>query len=214
MDKLLQSLLILEDVSSEAEEGSGSGTTDKIADFLKNMVKNPVFYIVLGALVLLIIVVYLIRRFAKATPNVAKIVIRKGNIYKIIDENNPKYFLVPFVDRIGAEISLNERTFASDKLFINNGPDALYRVNYALTFKVTDPKEFYPFANEIQEKLIERINESLREYADNGNVFVVIREYREKEPELLSVINKAVEEYKVTVTAFKVNFIEPMGGKK
>ena len=211
-------LTVLEDVSSAStsEAGtssSGSSSTEKITETLKNMVKSPIFYIVLGAIVLLIIAVYLIRRFIKARPGVVKVVVRHGQIRRLVDEKNPKYFLVPFVDSVGAEIPLDEQTMSSDKLFINNGPDSLYKVNYTLQYKVTDVKEFYPYVNKIQEIMVLKINDGLREYADKGHAFVIVKDYREKEQEILSIINQSLESYKVEATSFKVNFIEPMGGK-
>ena len=124
-----------------------------------------------------------------------------------------KYFLVPFVDRVGAEISLNEKTLSSDKLFINNGPDALYRVNYTLTYKVTDPKEHYRYINGLQDNIVNDINDGLRDFADKGNVNVIIKDYREKETLLLTAVNSCVKEYMIEVTSFKINFIQPMGGK-
>ena len=130
----------------------------------------------------------------------------------MIDENSSKYFLVPFLDGLGAIVSLRDRELESDKLFINNGPDALYKINYNLVYKVTNPEGFYLNSNNVQERIVNMINDSLREYADNGNVFVVIKEYREKEQDLLNTINKAIGEYYVEATSFKVNFIEPVGG--
>ena len=39
----------------------------------------------------------------------------------------------------------------SDKLFINNVQDALYKVNYTLKYKITNPVEFYKYVNNFQE---------------------------------------------------------------
>ena len=199
--------LFLTSTSSSASEGSGGGSMES----LKKLFTNPVLYIVLGCIVLLIIVVYLIRRFVKARENAATIVVRRGKIYKVLDKNNPKCFLVPFMDSVGAIITDSEKEFSSDKLFINNGPDALYKINYTLKYKVKNPKEFYKYLDKIQNILPVRLNDELRLYADQGNALVLIKDYRENTKSIIEVINKAVAEYSIEVTDFKINIIEPMG---
>ena len=201
-------LLIL---SSASSEGSGSGSSGSM-ESIKKIFTNPILYIVLGALVLLIIAFYLFKRFVKATPNATTIIVRKGKIQKILDENNPKYFMVPFLDSVGAVIVHNEKEFSSDKLFINNGPDALYKINYTLKYKILDPVKFYPYIDKVQNLLPTKLNDELRLYADNGNAMVLIKDYRSKANEILEVINKAVAEYQIEVVDFKINLIEPMGG--
>ena len=203
-------LLTLAAEAAETESSTSGGST---TESLKKIFTNPIFYIVLGAIVLLIIVIYLIRRMVKAKPNEKVIVVRHGKIHKILDENNPKYFLVPFVDSVGAVISLGDNTFASDKLFINDGPDALYKVNYILTYHVLDAEGFYPHLNSIQDVLNTSINDELRLFADNGNVLSIIKDYRQDESKILEVINKVLGEYHIEATAFKINFIEPLGKK-
>ena len=193
--------------STDGGQSSSGGTMEKI----KGIFKNPVLYIVLGGIVLLIIVFYLVRRFIKAKPNAVTIVIRKGQIYKVLDENNPKYFLVPFVDKVGAIISLNEMELTSDKLFINNGPDALYKVNYTLKYKVLDAAKFYKYSENIQNLIIKKLNGDLREYSDQGNALVLVKDYRSNNELILSLINRAIEEYQVEALSFKINFIEPVG---
>ncbi len=185
----------------------GGGTKEQLMKILK----SPVLYIVLGAIVLLIIVFYLVRRFIKAKPNAVTIVLRKGQIHKVVDDKNPKYFLVPFIDKVGAIISLNERELTSDKLFINNGPDALYKVNYTLKYKVTNPVEFYKYNENINNLITKKLNDDLREYADQGNALVLVKDYRVNSDLILSLINKAIEEYQVGALSFKINLIEPMG---
>ena len=201
-------LLIL---SSASSEGSGSGSSGSM-ESIKKIFTNPILYIVLGALVLLIIAFYLFKRFVKATPNATTIIVRKGKIQKILDENNPKYFMVPFLDSVGAVIVHNEKEFSSDKLFINNGPDSLYKINYTLKYKILDPVKFYPYIDKVQNLLPTKLNDELRLYADNGNAMVLIKDYRSKANEILEVINKAVAEYQIEVVDFKINLIEPMGG--
>ena len=204
--------LILSAASSEAASSGGSSSGGSM-ESLKKIFTNPILYIVLGSLVALIIAFYLFKRFVRAQPNATTIIVRKGQIYKVLNEENPKCFMVPFRDSVGAVITDSEKEFSSDKLFINNGPDALYKINYTLKYKVLDPKEFYPYLNGIQELLPKKLNDELRLYADQGNALVLIKEYREKASQILSVINKAVSEFHIEVTEFKINIIEPMGGR-
>ena len=48
----------------------------------------------------------------------------------------------------------------------SSGPDALYKINYTLKYKVTNPKEFYKFINNINNLLPTKLNDELRLYAD------------------------------------------------
>ena len=203
------SQLILTSTSSSQGQGTSGGSIES----LNKLFTNPVLYIVIGVLILLIIVVYLIRRSIKAKPNATTIVIRHGHIHRVLDENNPKYFLVPFVDSIGAIITNSEKEFSSDKLFINNGPDALYKINYTLKYKVTDPKDFYKYINNLQNLLPVKLNDELRLYADQGNALILAKDYRENANKILEVINKAVSEFSIEVTEFKINIVEPIGRK-
>ena len=192
---------------------SGTGTGESATESLKKIFTNPILYIVLGSIVLLIIIFYLVRRNIKARDNASIIVIRKGNIHKIVDSNSPSYYLVPFTDRVGAVIPLGEQSFASDKLYINDGPDALYQVNYVLNYKVVDPSLFYKCMNNFQEKAVISINDTLREYADKGNASVLVRDYRNNEKEIISLLNNALSQFSVEPVSFKVNFIVPLGKK-
>ena len=201
--------------SNKSENGSSdtSGSTEKLTNLLKNMVKSPVFYIVIGAIVLLIIAVYLFRRVVKPSNNAVKVIIRGGKIYKLIDEKSFRYFMVPFKDKLGAVISLSEREFNSDKLFINNGPDALYRINYNLKYKVEDVKKFYQNRDIFQSAAVIRINDALREYADDGHAFDIVEGYRQNNKNILNVIGGAIKDFGVYVTALKINYIEPICNK-
>lgn len=190
-----------------------SSTADKMGDTFKNIVKSPIFYAVIGGLVLLIIVVYLLRRIIKPRPNAVSVIIRGGQIHKLIDEKSNNYFMAPFVDRLGAVISLSEKEFSSDKLFINNGPDALYQINYTLTYKVVDPKEFFKFNDNIQNLIASKLNDDLREFADAGNALVLVKDYRENASKILDLINKAISSYSVEALSFKINLIQPLGRK-
>ena len=208
MNNLL--LVLVEDATNNNNEGS---STERITEALKNMVKHPAFYIVIGAIVLLIIGVYFLRRFVKPSPNTVKVVVRGGNIYKLIDEKSNKYFMVPFRDSLGAIVSLDDRELSSDKLFINNGPDALYKINYTLTYKVSDVSKFFKYRDSFQNDIAVKINDGLREYSDNGHVNELIKDYRNHSKDIVSVINSLTEDFGVEATGFKVNFIEPLGKK-
>ncbi len=207
-------LNILSSVASTSEGGSSGGSGGQSLESLKKIFQSPILYIVLGAIVLLIIVVYLIRRVTRSTPEATTIIVRGGQIHKVLNEPNQRYFLVPFRDHVGAIISSKEAEFSSDKLFINNGPDALYKVHYTLTYKVNDPVAFYPYAGKIQDLLVKKLNDELRLYADQGHALTIVKDYRENAAELLSIINKAVEEYHIEATEFKINIIEPLGGRQ
>lgn len=85
----------------------------------------------------------------------------------------------------------------------SSGPDALYKINYALKYKATNPKEFYKYLDKIQNILPVRLNDELRLYADQGYALVLIKDYRENAKSIIEVINKAVAEYSIEVTDFK-----------
>ena len=205
-------LLLLNISESESTSEGGSSGGGSLSQ-LKNIFKSPTFYVVIGVIVLLIIVFYLVRRVVKNRGNTVTIIVRHGNIYRVLDKNNPKYFLKPFLDKVGATISLDDREFNSDKLFINDGPDALYKINFTLKYHVTDPVKYYPYGEKINDLILARVNEDLREYADKGNASVLIKDYREHNQDIISLINKALEPYFLEVTSYKVNLIEPMGRK-
>ena len=196
--------------SAESTSSSGGGAAGA-TESLKKIFTNPVVYIVLGALILLIIVVYLARRFVKPTPNAVTIIVRGGKIRKTLKDGDGRTFLVPFRDSVGAIITNADKEFSSDKLFINNGPDALYKIHYTLTYKVNDAVAFYPYAGKINDLLIAKLNDELRYYADQGNALILVKDYRENADKILEVINKAIAEYQVEAVSFKINIIEPLG---
>jgi len=204
--------LILSSVASNsaADSSSGSGSSGA-TESLKKIFTSPILYIVLGVIVLLIIIFYLSRRFVKPRAGATTIIVRGGKIYKVLDEKSSSYFMVPFRDSVGAIITEGEKTFSSDKLFINNGPDALYKINYTLKYKILDPVAFYPYLSNIQDLLPTKLNDELRLYADKGNALILVKDYRDNAETILKVINKAVEEYHIEVTEFKINIIQPMG---
>ena len=194
-------------------EESQNGSADRIKEALQRMVKSPAFYIVLGGLVLLIVVVYLLRRIIKPAQNKVKVVVRNGKIYKLIDGKSSNYFMVPFKDSLAATISLSDRELNSDKLFINNGPDALYQINYTLKYKVTDVEKFFGYRENFQNIIVNQINEGLRDYADKGHVQEIIKDYREHSKELLKLLSGLTTEYGVDANELKINYIQPLGKK-
>ncbi len=186
--------------------------TDSSTEQLKKIFKSPILYIVLGAIVLLIIAIYLIRRIVKGKPKTIVVVTRKGKIYKLIDENTNKYFLVPFVDSVGARISLDNQSFQTDKLFINDGPDHLYKINFSFEYKVTNPENYFYNLNNLQNVLETKINDVLREFADNGNAEILIKDYKKNNEKIISLLNMASEDMGIEILSFKINFIQPMNG--
>ena len=61
----------------------------------------------------------------------------------------------------------------------SSGPDALYKINYILKYKVTNLKEFYKFINNINNLLPIKLNDELCLYADQGNALILVKDYRE-----------------------------------
>lgn len=204
----MEDLLLLTSTSATTdEEGQTSGALEK----LMSVFKNPILYIVIGAFVALILIIYLLRRFTRANPGFVVVIARKGKIRKILNENDKTYYRVPFVDSIGAVLPLNETNFTSDKLFINNGPDRLYKFNYTFAYKIINPELCYKHLNGLQETIEKRINDSLRLFADDGNAQMLINDYRSNEKDILKVINGSIGELGIEATGFKVDYIEPMG---
>ncbi len=211
MNRALIQFLTSAASSNSGEQGSTGSSTESIRSALKDMVKSPAFYVVIGAIVFLIFAVYFFRRIVKPNKNSVTIITRKGSIHRLIDEKSSNYFRAPFIDKVGAVISLNERELTSDKLFINNGPDALYQINYTLKYKVTNPKEFYAFNENIQNLIVSKLNDYLRDFADAGNALLLVKDYRENSGQILNVINSALKEYSVEAVLFKINLIQPLG---
>ena len=205
----MKDLFVLTSTSqaSSGESSNSNGATQKLLEVFK----NPVFYIVVGALLVLIIAIYLLRRFVGANPGQIVVVVRRGKIRKIISENDKRYYRVPFLDSVGAVITLDNNEFVSDRLFVNDGPDHLYKFNYTFDYRVTNSESFYENMDDIQSKIEKQINDSIRLFADNGNASIVINEYRSCEKKLLDVINKSIGEFGIEAVSFKVNYIEPIG---
>ena len=211
MNNLLLGLSLLAEETGTDTGTDTSSSTDKMMDALKGIVTSPIFYIVLGALVVLIIVVYLIRRVVKPASNQVKVIVSGGKIVKLLDENSDKHFLVPFKESVGAIVTLSEKELSSDKLYINNGPDALYQINYTLGYKVSDVATYYNNADTFSTVIITKINDKLREYADEGHALDIVKDYRSNTSKLLELINSLTSSYGVEATSLKINYISPMG---
>lgn len=204
----MKDLLLLTSSSSAEETGESSGTMEKVLAIFK----NPMFYIIVGGLFVLIVIIYFVRRFTRAKANTAIVIVRGGKIFKILDEKNPHYYRAPFIDSIGAVISLSEKTFTSEKLFINNGPDHLYKINYTFIFKTNNPERYFNCLLDGTQEIIEtRINDSLRLFSEKGNASLIIKDYHSSEKSILKEINNAIDELGVEAVSFKVNYIEPIG---
>lgn len=89
----------------------------------------------------------------------------------------------------------------------------LYNINYTRKYKITNFKEFFKYIDKIQNLLLVKLNDELRLYADQGNALILVRDYRENANKILEVINKAVSEFSIEVTEFKINIVEPIGRK-
>ena len=205
----MKELLLLTSTSEAytGEADQSNGTVEKLIEVFK----NPVFYIVIGILVILVIATYLFKRFTRAKPGCVVVIVRKGKIKKIINENDGRYYRVPFTDIVGAIISLAGNTFTSEKLFINDSPDRLYKINYTLAYNVISPEQYYLHLEGAQEAIEARINDNLRLFADSGNATMLIKDYRSYERNILNVINESIKDLGLNATSFKVNYVEPLG---
>lgn len=204
----MDTLVYLTSTSTPANESNqSSGAIDKLI----SVFKNPILYIVVGVLIIFILIIYLLRRFTRANPGFAVVITRKGKIRKILTESDKTYYRVPFIDSIGAVILLNSKSFVSEKLFINNGPDHLYKINYTFIYGITNIGLFFENLDGIQNKIEKQINDRLRLFADNGNASTIIKEYRSEEKTFLSIINEVINQYGIEAQSFSVNYIEPIG---
>ena len=205
MKKLLS--FFLTDTGAENETNQTNGLKEKILDILK----SPYFYIILGLIALLLIAFFLLKRFIKGKNGFVIVVVRKGKIHKLIGATDSPYYLVPFVDSIGAYVSLGENSLVSENLFINDGPNNLYKIKYRLTYKVNDVNLFFSSRFNAKELIETRINDNLRAFAENGNVSTLILDYRVREEEILSIINESISDLGVVALEYKTSYIEPLG---
>ena len=188
-------------------------STEGIKDVLIKIAKSPIFYIIIGSFILLVVLLYILRRVIKPKPNAVSIILRRGKVFKIIDEKSKSFFMAPFIDKLGAVISLGENVLSSDKLFINNGPDALYQIDYTLTYKILDPEKFFDVKDDIENLIVTKINDDLREFADKGGALLLIKDYRNYSTKILDLINLAISPFSVVALYFKINLIQPLGRK-
>ena len=200
-------------ILSSTSESSLEGQTQSNEAFEKMSAffKSPAFYISVSCLIVLILLFYFLRRFVRKKSGYTIVVVRRGKIHKLINDNQPNYYLVPFVDSIGAMVSMEEREFESNKLFINDGPDRLYKIDYTLGFKVCNVEAFFKVGENINTIIEVKINDALRSFADEGNVDKLIQDYRSSEQDILNVINFSMMALGLKPLSFKINYIEPLG---
>ena len=210
MNDLFLNLVLF--TSEGASNNSGDGT-EQMGDFFKKMFNGPIFYVVLGGIVLLCVLFYLLRRITRPQHGAVVIIVRGGQIHKTLKEGDKNYFLAPFKDRVGAIIPLKEQEITTDRLYINNGPDALYQVNYTLKYKVVDPNEFYKYYENFADRVATKLNDDLREFADAGNALILVKDYRANADKILKLLNESLEGFSVEATGFKINLIQPLGRK-
>ena len=204
--QILLPLLTSVSIESASNEQGGTGSLEKLMDIFK----SPIFYIIVGVIVLLIILFYLIRRFIKVAPNTATI-IKKGNSTKVILESDKRYFLIPFAEKIVVTLPLYEQEIESDQLFVNDGPDKLYKIVYKTNFKVTDAEKFYPLYGNFNKFFENTINEKLREYSEEKGADFIIKEFSKNKLEILKFLNKAFKESAIEILDMKIKAIEPIG---
>jgi len=191
-----------------------SGSTTSGTEQLKKIFTQPAFYIVIGVIVLLIILFVIFRRFVRAHEGEEVIVLRKGKIFKILTAKDEKrYFLRFFKDKVGATINMNEQTFSSDKVFINDGPDALYKLHFAVKYKVVNSEAYYPKANNFADYFAESLNDECRLFAKVNGASLIIKDFDGNKKKIISHLNNVYLQNGVEITDFKINAIEPFGRK-
>ena len=210
MNDLFLNLVLF--TSEGASNNSGDGT-EQMGDFFKKMFNGPIFYVVLGGIILLCVLFYLLKRITRPQPGAVVIIVRGGQIHKALRDGDKNYFLAPFKDRVGAIIPLKEQEITTDRLYINNGPDALYQVNYTLKYKVVDPNEFYKYYENFADRVATKLNDDLREFADAGNALILVKDYRTNADKILKLLNESLEGFSIEATGFKINLIQPLGRK-
>lgn len=201
-------LPLLTNASTEAanNEQEGADSLEKIMEIFK----NPIFYVVIGVIVILIILFYFARRFIKVASNTA-IIVKKGDTTKVLLENNKRYFLKPFVEKIVVTIPLYEQEVESDQLFINDGPDKLYKLTYKMLFKITDAKNFFPLYDNFKKIFEDTINEQLRALTEEKNASFIIKEFTKNKDEIVNFLNGVFNENAIEILDMKIKAIEPIG---
>ena len=138
---------------------------------------------------------------------------RKGEVIRVLDSKNPKAFLVPFKDKLGATITLESKTFTSDKLFINNGPDYLYKITYTIKYDIVNPKTFYPILNKFDSYAVDKINDDLRLFSEKNGADLILKNYLDNKGKIIETLNKFFKNDAIRVIDFKISAIEPIGSK-
>ncbi|MCQ2800977.1 MAG: SPFH domain-containing protein, partial [Bacilli bacterium] len=151
-----------------------------------------------------------IRRFMKGAPNTATVV-KNGNNTKILVESNKRYFLKPFIEKVAVTLPLYEQETESDQLFINDGPDKLYKVRYDMKFKVVDAEKFYPFYNNFNKFFENTINEKLRAYSEEKSAAFIIKDFSKNKADIVNYLNEVLKENAVEIIDMKIKAIEPVG---
>ncbi len=188
-----------------------ASSSDAALESLKEVFKNPIFYIVIGSCFALGLLFYFVRRNVRAKENCVIVIVRGGKVYKLVDRNNPCYYLVPFRDRVGAVLILDRRELSSDELYVNDGPDVLYQISYSLSYRINDPGVFYGCMNSLDKKMVVCINEAVQEFASIGNASIIVKNYRQNTERILTLLNDAVKDLGVLVESFKIVYILPLG---
>jgi len=196
--------LFLADTSTS---NASSGTEE-----LKKIFTQPAVYIVLGVIVLLILVFVIARRFIKAQPGTEVLVLRDGKVHKVItDKESKRYFLKFFKDKVGATVNVTEQSYNTDKVLINDGPDALYKLHLVIKYQVTDSTTFYPMVNKFNDYFAESLNDDLRVFAQNNGAALIVKDFDTNKEKIISYLNNLYKEIAVEINDIKIKAIEPLG---
>lgn len=205
--KIMKNIIpFLTSSTSNGEDADNSASLGQLLEIFK----KPAFYIVVGVIVLLIVVVYIFRRFIKVAPNTATVV-KNGSNTKILLESNKRYFLKPFIEKVAVTLPLYEQETESDQLFINDGPDKLYKVRYDMKFKVVDAEKFYPFYNNFNKFFENTINEKLRAYSEEKSAAFIIKDFSKNKADIVNYLNEVLKENAIEIIDMKIKAIEPVG---
>lgn len=199
--------------SSGSEATSSTADSGASLESLGEIFKNPILWAVVGGIVVLILIVYILRRIVRPQAGVWKIIERGGKLHKIIDGNSKLIFMIPVKDKMIASVADNTKNFASDKLYINDGPDALYKLTYAIEYKVKDINNFYPIIERLDNTLAERINDDLRTFADMNGAELILRSFKENKDKIIAALNESFDKNGIEILGFKIKSIEPLGKK-
>lgn len=209
---MLKLINLLTSVNSSDSAGEPANTDDALAS-LTEIFKNPVFWYVIIGIVALILIIYILRRIVRPQAGTWKIIERGGKLHKIIDGNGKLAFMLPVKDKLVATVAQNTKNFASDKLYINNGPDALYKVTYAMDYQVNDINKFYPIIARLENTLVEKVNDDLRSFSDTNGADVILKNFANEKARIISALCDSFADLGIEVIGFKIKSIEPLGKK-